>query len=178
MGALTGHTRWVLAHPKGTKALSNPYRTIERVAAAAGVTDWHFHDIRHTISTNLGHLRVAQEIIDRVMQHAVGSRMSRTYNQWEYVDQKREALEKWADHLETILGGEQPSVASFGSGGEDDGERSSRRASLGWAAGRAVGSPRERLNISRGGGKAGFRRHASSACGEWTERSASTLSQR
>lgn len=112
---LTGHTPWVLAHPKGKKALSNPYRTIERVAAAAGVTDWHFHDIRHTISTNLGRLRVPQEIIDRVMQHTVGSKMSRTYNQWEYVDQKREALEKWADHLETILGEGKPSVASFGS---------------------------------------------------------------
>lgn len=93
---------WIVTNYLTGEQIENPQKTKERVAEIAGVSDWHVHDIRTTISTNLGRLGVSSETIDRVLGHAHGTRISRVYNQWEYFDEKKAALECWAAHLESL----------------------------------------------------------------------------
>jgi integrase len=82
--------------------IENPQKAKERIAATADVHDWHVHDIRTTISTNLGRFGLPTETIDRVLYHASGSRIHRVYNQWEYFEDKKAALERWAAHLGSL----------------------------------------------------------------------------
>jgi hypothetical protein len=47
------------------------------------VTGWTFHDLRRTASTGMAALHVAQDVIDRVLNHAKGT-LAGTYNRFDY----------------------------------------------------------------------------------------------
>jgi integrase len=83
-----------------------PYAGQKRLKAIldreSGVTDWTFHDFRRTVSTGMAALHIPQDTIDRVLNHAKG-RLAGTYNRHEYLDEKRRALETWADHVAFIV---------------------------------------------------------------------------
>ena len=77
--------------------------------AATGVAitaPWTLHDVRRTIATNLAErLRVEPHIVEAVLGH-VGvykAGVAGVYNLAGYRDQKREALQRWADLLHTII---------------------------------------------------------------------------
>jgi integrase len=57
------------------------------------------HDLRRTVETNLASLKVPKEYRDRVLNHLDGSVGGRHYNKYEYLDEKRQALELWARHF-------------------------------------------------------------------------------
>ncbi|WP_038956365.1 tyrosine-type recombinase/integrase [Bradyrhizobium japonicum] len=67
--------------------------------------DWHLHDLRRTVSTELAKLRVTQEVTEAILNHKTGkvSGVAAIYNRYEYADEKREALNLWADRLEEII---------------------------------------------------------------------------
>ena len=48
-------------------------------------------------------LHVPQDTIDRVLNHAKGT-LAGTYNRHDYLDQKRKALEAWAERVAFIVG--------------------------------------------------------------------------
>jgi len=60
------------------------------------------HDLRRTTSTGLARLRVQPHIRDRVLCHSKTA-LDQTYDQWDYVDEKREALEAWALRVITLI---------------------------------------------------------------------------
>jgi integrase len=68
-----------------------------------GVTGWTYHDIRRSVATGLAALHVPQDTIDRVLNHAKGT-LAGTYNRHQYLDEKRRALEAWAEHVAFIVG--------------------------------------------------------------------------
>jgi integrase len=63
------------------------------------------HDLRRTVGTRLAELRVQKEIRDRVLNHAAGDVGSKHYNVHDYADEKREALTRWSDSINVIIGG-------------------------------------------------------------------------
>jgi len=63
-----------------------------------GVAAFTPHDLRRTGRTGLARLGVKVEIAERVLNHA-RERMEATYDVHEYLDEKRQALEKWANYL-------------------------------------------------------------------------------
>ncbi|MET4802568.1 tyrosine-type recombinase/integrase [Bradyrhizobium sp. LB11.1] len=67
--------------------------------------DWHLHDLRRTVSTELAKLRVTQEVTEAILNHKSGkvSGVAAIYNRYEYADEKREALNLWADRLQQIV---------------------------------------------------------------------------
>lgn len=67
--------------------------------------DWHLHDLRRTVSTELAKLRVTQEVTEAILNHKSGkvSGVAAIYNRYEYADEKREALKLWADRLREIV---------------------------------------------------------------------------
>lgn len=61
------------------------------------------HAMRDTVATRLDDAGVAVENISRVLNHAVGLRVTAGYNAYSYDAEKRRALETWARALERIV---------------------------------------------------------------------------
>lgn len=63
--------------------------------------DWRFHDVRRTVATNMAILKVPPHIIEAVLNHKSGivSGVASIYNRHAYLDEKREALQTWADRV-------------------------------------------------------------------------------
>jgi len=59
------------------------------------------HDLRRTVRTGLARLKVAPHIAERALNHAQPGIVA-TYDVHGYLDEKREALEKWAAHLRML----------------------------------------------------------------------------
>ncbi len=62
---------------------------------------WTIHDLRRTVATNLGRLGVSRFVIERILNHADRS-VTGIYDRHEYLDEKRKALEAWAQALEKL----------------------------------------------------------------------------
>jgi hypothetical protein len=69
---------------------------------------WTNHDIRRTVRSNLSRLRVTEEAREAVLAHARQG-IQAVYDQHDYFDEKREALELWAARLRSIV--EPPAAA-------------------------------------------------------------------
>jgi integrase len=63
---------------------------------------WIIHDLRRTVRTNLSRLKVDADIGERVLGHVIKG-VRGIYDQWEFVDEKRDALDRWAVHLDGIV---------------------------------------------------------------------------
>ena len=70
------------------------------------VADWRIHDLRRTMATGFQKLGVRFEVTEATLNHISG--MSRAgvagvYQQHDWKEEKREALEKWAQHCGQLL---------------------------------------------------------------------------
>lgn len=65
------------------------------------------HDLRRTVRTGLSRLGIRHEVAERCLNHAVGG-MEGVYNLHDFLEERREALEKWAAHVETVVHGPPP----------------------------------------------------------------------
>jgi integrase len=65
---------------------------------------WTIHDLRRTVRTNLPKLGITPDTAERVLGHTIG-RVRGVYDRHAYDEQKRHALEAWARHVETLIGG-------------------------------------------------------------------------
>lgn len=63
--------------------------------------DWRIHDLRRTAASGMAALRVQPHIVEAVLNHTA-SKLQRTYQVYLYADEKREALDKWADHISRL----------------------------------------------------------------------------
>jgi integrase len=65
-------------------------------------TPWTLHDIRRTGRTGLSRLRVPSHIAERVLAHVPGG-IQAVYDQWEYMIEKRQALEAWSVYVNNLV---------------------------------------------------------------------------
>jgi integrase len=79
----------------------------ERLDSASGVTDWTLHDIRRTVASGLQRLGVRLEVTEAVLNHRSGSTAGivGVYQRHDYADEKRTALEAWANHIDGLVSG-------------------------------------------------------------------------
>jgi integrase len=80
---------------------------------AGTVAPWRLHDARRTLSTLLhDRLEIAPHVVEAVLGHYSGHRagVAGVYNLSAYADQKRVALDKWADLLLSIVSGKKPAT--------------------------------------------------------------------
>jgi integrase len=95
--------RFVLPNVDGTAPADPKYitRSVARCLKRFkkhGIAAFTPHDLRRTGRTGLARLGVANDIAERVLNHA-RERMAGVYNVHHYVPEKRAALEQWAEHL-------------------------------------------------------------------------------
>jgi integrase len=93
--------------PKGDAPMSSARRAATRLQERAGV-EFEIRDIRRTVATAMSEIEIDPEIVDRVLNHAIPSesRVTKTYQTrllWAKLREKREALEKWAEHLDQVI---------------------------------------------------------------------------
>jgi integrase len=67
-----------------------------------GLAPWTIHDLRRTVATGLGRLNVARFIIARVLNHADRT-VTGIYDRYEYLAEKRQALDAWARYLGNLI---------------------------------------------------------------------------
>src|SRR5262249_2302513 len=85
----------------------SPARKALDEAIAGERPDWVLHDLRRLASTNMDEkLAVQPHVVERVLAH-VGhqSGVRGTYNRAEYIDEKRRALERWAEWVDSVVPG-------------------------------------------------------------------------
>jgi integrase len=78
-----------------------------------GVVGWTLHDLRRTFATRLAEMGVAPHVVERLLNHKLGSIGNKTdgivsavaeiYNRAAYLPEMREATEKWDRRLAELL---------------------------------------------------------------------------
>jgi integrase len=66
---------------------------------------WTVHDLRRTVASGMARLKVAPHLIESVLNHKTGiiSGVAAVYNRHDYFEEKREALDLWAEHIHSLL---------------------------------------------------------------------------
>jgi integrase len=79
----------------------------EDVDKVCAVDDWTWHDLRRTMATNLQRLGVRLEVTESILNHTSGSRAGviGIYQRHSWTEEKRQALDAWARHLDEIITG-------------------------------------------------------------------------
>lgn len=103
----TGNSEFVFESPviKG-QPIQEIKRVKKNIQEMSGVKDFTPHDIRRTVTTNMGKLNISRTVMGKVINHkghSGDSLVTAIYDRHNYFEQKREAIYQWADHLEQIL---------------------------------------------------------------------------
>lgn len=100
-----------------TKGKARLDREMARIAEAeAGepveLERFVIHDLRRTAASGMAELRIPPHVTEAVLNHRSGtvSGIARVYNRHDYADEKREALEAWANRVRSIVEGDQGNV--------------------------------------------------------------------
>lgn len=81
------------------RSFSKPMTTIARLSK---VPDWTLHDLRRTATTYMGKLGVPRLIQKKILNHS-NSTVTDIYDRYDYLKERREALELWATHLKKLV---------------------------------------------------------------------------
>jgi integrase len=103
---ISGESIYVFRSLKSNdKHVSEFGNVTERIRKKSGVVDFRLHDIRHIIATRMASLGIAQEVVEKTLHHISGSGnpITRLYNNHDYREQKRDALNIWSGHLAQIV---------------------------------------------------------------------------
>ena len=68
-----------------------------------GLKHFTIHDLRRTVRTQLAALGITPHIAERVLNHKLQG-VEGVYDQYDYIKERRQALEQWADVLESLEG--------------------------------------------------------------------------
>jgi integrase len=92
---------YVLTTTEGYRPVSGFSKMKVQLDQASKVTDWRLHDLRRTGRSEMARLKVDDVVAERVLDH-VPRGLAKVYNQYQYLDEKREALNLWARELRKI----------------------------------------------------------------------------
>jgi integrase len=87
------------------KPLNGFGKNKDRLDALSGVSDWVVHDLRRTVASGMARLGISLAVIEKVLNHVSGSfaGIVSVYQRHEFAEEKRAALQKWADHVERLV---------------------------------------------------------------------------
>jgi integrase len=63
---------------------------------------WRLHDLRVTVRSNLSRLGFRDEVCEAVIGHTP-AHIKRTYNKHRFIEERREALQAWAEHVMGVV---------------------------------------------------------------------------
>lgn len=83
------------------------WEPLRSAAVAGGAEHFTRHDLRRTCATGCARLGASSEIVSRILGHkAVHGTIAVTgiYDRYDRIEERRAALEKWAQHVATVTG--------------------------------------------------------------------------
>lgn len=116
----------VFSTTSGAKPVSGFSKAKTEIDKAAGFLDeegkpvegarpWRLHDLRHTVGTGLQVLRIPADTIGAILNHKkVG--ITQRYLHHDYAEEKRAALDAWANRLDALVNGKPANVVKIGEG--------------------------------------------------------------
>lgn len=81
---------------------------IAEMNGGEAIADWTIYDIRRSVASGLARIGVDLVVIERTLNHVSGSfaGIVETYQRHKFKSQMRDALERWARHVECIVAGD------------------------------------------------------------------------
>jgi integrase len=103
---LSERSKWVLPanssdRPIDPKQLTRGLAKCRQRFRKCGIKEFTLHDLRRTCRTGLSRLKIEPHIAERVLNH-VQPGIAGVYDRFAYLDEKRAALVKWAEHLQAL----------------------------------------------------------------------------
>ena len=97
-----------IACQRAEMRLGRPLLTGEKLEPGGALRPWTLHDLRRTAITGMAEIGVPPHIIEAIVNHVSGHKggVAGVYNRAKYSQEKRAALQRWADHIERIVKGE------------------------------------------------------------------------
>jgi integrase len=82
-----------------------------KAAGRAPIDPWRLHDLRRTAATGMAELGVQPHIVEELLGHVSGHKagVAGIYNRASYAAEKRQALDRWAAHVEALVAGQEAS---------------------------------------------------------------------
>ncbi|MGJ8555934.1 MAG: tyrosine-type recombinase/integrase [Sulfitobacter geojensis] len=76
------------------------------------IDHWGFHDLRRTCATGMARLGIPVRVTEAVLNHAsgTGGGIVAVYQRHDYAQEKRVALDAWANAILDLIGGPKPNV--------------------------------------------------------------------
>ena len=102
---ISGESIFVMPSPAGNQSLDPHAITtaMRRSLKHFGIGEATVHDLRRTVRTGMTGLGISDDIAERTIGHVVGTRIQRTYDVHDREKERRDALQKWADHVMAVL---------------------------------------------------------------------------
>jgi integrase len=83
----------------------------ERIAAAMAdasaqeIAPFTLHDLRRSAATGMAALAIAPHVVDKILNHSSGkiAGVAKIYNRFEYLPERKAALEAWARHVQSLI---------------------------------------------------------------------------
>ncbi|CAJ1798505.1 tyrosine-type recombinase/integrase [Aeromonas veronii] len=100
--AATGDSPFIFAHatkPSEPMPMASLSQAIDRYRKRAEMAHFIPRDFRRTCKTLMGELGIAKDLRDRLQNHALNDVSSKHYDRYEYLPEKRRALELWERRL-------------------------------------------------------------------------------
>ena len=69
------------------------------------IPEWTLHDLRRTAATGMAKLKISPHVTDKVLNHVSGtiSGVAAIYNRFEYLDERRDALDAWGRYVSDLF---------------------------------------------------------------------------
>jgi integrase len=95
-------SRWVFPSPKGgDRPIGYVQKAAEKLVMDTGV-EFVPHDLRRTAASHMTSMGVPRLVVSKILNH-VESGVTAIYDRHSYDAEKREALARWGERLESIL---------------------------------------------------------------------------
>jgi hypothetical protein len=105
----------------GKRPVSGWSKTKSRLDAAMlalaekEIAPWVLHDLRRTAATGMANLGIAPHVVEAVINHVSGAKagVAGIYNRAKYAAEKKEALARWTQHVEGLVGDKPSNVVKM-----------------------------------------------------------------
>ena len=73
---------------------------------------WTLHDVRRSVASGMQRLGIRVEVIEQILNHRSGTfrGIVGVYQRHDYLNEKRDALQRWANHVEGLVSGKPAEV--------------------------------------------------------------------
>lgn len=105
--AVTGHFRYVF-HSSRSKSGALSENTLNKAIASLGFGEvMKSHGMRTTAKTLLSEMGYRREVTEAALFHKESNQVVAAYNRAQYLEERREMLQVWADYLDALRDGAQ-----------------------------------------------------------------------